>query len=349
MSKTKESRPAAEAAPPELSEALAAADKSGAPDPRLNAYRPDLADARLRGQVEARRFVAGEAARIIVPVANLYQHPPRRRPARTAAGRNEGGPARPGAAAQLLYGANIRVFSRAGSYAWLQAEADSYVGYVRISALTADPAALAQQPTHYVAAPRSFLYSEADLRSAPVAALSLGSRVCIAGAETRRGTAYALLASGEALIAGHLKPLGDYAADYVAVAETLLETPYLWGGASAFGIDCSGLVQLALAAAGQRAPRDSDMQAETIGAPLPIAAAETKAKRAAEAAAAIPAGLRRSDLVFWRGHVAIMRNATEIIHANGHTMRVSIESLAAAIGRIIAAGGSAPIAFRRLI
>jgi len=306
------------------------------PDPRLNAYRPNLADERLRDRVEARHYTAGIPARIAAPVADLYQAPPRRRRLQTdAPATGDAAPARAGAESQLLYGAAVRVFSRGSGYAWVQAEADSYVGYVRISALLADDAALLlRQPSHYIAVPRSFLYSEADLRAKPIMALSMGSQIHVAGEETRRGTAYALLNDGTALIAAHLRPIGDYAADYVAVAESLLHTPYLWGGASAFGIDCSGLVQLSLAMAGQRVLRDSDMQAETIGALLQNAEQHDR--------------LERGDLVFWRGHVAIMLDKERIIHANGRTMRVSIEPLAAAIERIARATGSRPIAYRRL-
>jgi cell wall-associated NlpC family hydrolase len=96
-------------------------------------------------------------------------------------------------------------------------------------------------------------------------ALSMGSRVTITGTAENRGTAYLELDTGQFLIAGHAAPVGEQADDFVAIAETLLHTPYLWGGSSAFGIDCSGLVQLAMRMAGKSVLRDTDMQAMSIG------------------------------------------------------------------------------------
>jgi cell wall-associated NlpC family hydrolase len=150
-------------------------------------------------------------------------------------------------------------------------------------------------------------------------------------AETR-GTRYALLSTGEAMISGHLRPAGEFSEDYVAVAETLLMTPYLWGGSTAFGIDCSGLVQLAMRMTGRNVLRDTDMQAATIGEPIMSGEGYS--------------GLRRGDLVFWKGHVAIMTDERTMIHANGHTMLVSREGLTEAIDRIGYLYGG-PTGFRR--
>jgi cell wall-associated NlpC family hydrolase len=157
--------------------------------------------------------------------------------------------------------------------------------------------------------------------------------VTVTGTAETRGTRYALLSTGEAMIAGHLRPLGDHAPDFVSVAETFLETPYLWGGSSAFGIDCSGLVQLSLRMAGQDVLRDSDMQAAGLGEAFDPGADFS--------------GLRRGDLVFWKGHVAIMTDAANIVHASGHTMTVTRETLAAAVERIGYLYGG-PTGFRRL-
>ena len=170
------------------------------------------------------------------------------------------------------------------------------------------------------------------MKKPAAACLSMGSRLRIVGEAGTRGTAYALTESGEALVAAHLRPVDEEAGDFVAVAELLERTPYLWGGTSAFGIDCSGLVQLSLRMAGQSVPRDTDMQAGGIGAALDIGEDL--------------AGLRRGDLVFWKGHVAIMLDGETVIHANGHTMSVAREPLLQAVERIAYLYGK-PTGFRR--
>lgn len=281
-------------------------------DRRLNAFRPDLADRRLEGAVEARRFVDGAPMRVAAPVADLLSAPDR-----TA-----------GLDTQLLRGAVVVVFETRDGFAWVQAMADGYVGYVEATALAPPDEA----PTHVVAVPRSFVYGEPDMKTPRHEVLSMGSAVAVAGEAETRGTRYLTLAGGGAMIAAHLKPLGETGGDYVAVAETLVHTPYLWGGASGFGLDCSGLVQLCLRMTGQRAPRDTDMQAASLGAAI-----EPGENNAA---------LRRGDLVFWKGHVAIVTGPDAIIHANGHTMTVACESLSGAIRRIGYLYGM-PTGFRR--
>ena len=281
-------------------------------DPRLHAYRPDLADVRLRGKVEAARFVEARPARIGVSVADLRALP-----------RADGG-----LSTQALYGDDVRVFDAAEGWAWVQIERDGYVGYIADNLL----AERGPAPTHVVTVPRTFLYPGPDLKQPITGALSMGSRITVTGGAETRGTKYALLPSGEAVIEGHLAPAGWQADDYVAVAETLFNTPYLWAGASAFGIDCSGLVQLSMRMAGDDVLRDSDMQAATIGSPIEPDEGFS--------------GLRRGDLVFWKGHVAIMTDAENMIHANGHTMSVSRERLSDAVERIGYLYGD-PTGFRR--
>ncbi|MEP9386611.1 NlpC/P60 family protein [Mesorhizobium sp. KR9-304] len=281
-------------------------------DKRLHAFRPDLADERLKGEVTAERFVAGRAARIVAPVADMLREP------RPDAGLNT----------QLLRGDDVSVFEEAEGWAWVQAARDGYVGYVSGGFL----GPRSDEPTHVVSAPRSFLYPGPDLRFPRLGELSLGSSVTVKDFAETRGTRYALLSTGEAMISGHLRPAGEVSDDYVAVAETLLMTPYLWGGSTAFGIDCSGLVQLAMRMAGRDVLRDSDMQAAALGEPIVTGEAYS--------------GLRRGDLVFWKGHVAIMTDERTMIHANGHTMLVSREGLSEAIGRIGYLYGG-PTGFRR--
>ncbi|KKX31688.1 NlpC/P60 family protein [Rhizobium sp. LC145] len=264
-------------------------------DRRLHAFRPDLADETLRGSIEAANFVRGEPARIAVPVTALRPAPDLAR----------------GIDTELLLGETVRVFDRAGGWAWLQADEDGYVGYLPETHL-GEP----EEPTHRIAVPRTFLYPEPELRKPPVAALSMGSRVTVTGEAETRGTRYFVLADGSAVIAGHCLPIGETLGDdYVSVASRFIETPYLWGGRSGFGLDCSSLVQLSLMMVGRPAPRDSDMQAAFGTA---IAREE----------------LRRGDLVFWKGHVGIMEDAETLLHANGHTMSVARENFEAAVRRI---------------
>ncbi|OAP41493.1 peptidase P60 [Sinorhizobium glycinis] len=266
-------------------------------DRRLNAYREDLAEERLRGLVEAQRFVEGTPAVVSVPVTPLRARPD------LACGTDT----------ELLYGETVRVLDVDDGWAWVKSDLDGYVGYLPQDTL-GEPGA---PPTHIVAVPRTFVYRGADLRFPQAFALSLGSRINVVGEAETRGTRYFLLDGGLAVVANHCAPAsGPIGDDYVAIATRFMETPYLWGGRSGFGIDCSGLVQLAMQMTGRRVPRDTDMQAAGIG--RPVGREE----------------LRRSDLVFWKGHVAIMEDDTTLVHANGHTMTVAREGLDDAIRRI---------------
>ncbi|MCC0052282.1 MAG: C40 family peptidase [Rhodobiaceae bacterium] len=280
-------------------------------DRRSHAYRPDLADSRLRDRAVADRYTDGMPAEVIVPVADVR---PRPDPACSID-------------TQALYGEALTVFDISGGWAWVQLAADGYVGYVREEAIGQG----AGEATHVVSVPRSFVYPGADLRFPHLKVLSMGSRLRITGAAETRGTAYALLDDGSAIIAAHLRPAADNAAeDAVSVAARFLATPYLWGGRSGFGIDCSGLVQMALAMTGKSAPRDSDQQAAGLGR---IIDPETD-------------GLRRGDLVFWKGHVGFIEDPETLLHASGGTMDVTRERLRNAIDRIARLYGL-PTCYRR--
>jgi cell wall-associated NlpC family hydrolase len=212
---------------------------------------------------------------------------------------------------ELLLGEAVSVFHRAGGFAWVQADQDGYVGYLPETMLGP-----LEEQTHRIVVPRTFRYPEPELRRPPTAALSMGSRINVVGEAETRGTRYLVLSTGEAVIARHCLALNEILDDdYISVAARFLETPYLWGGRSGFGIDCSGIVQIALMMVGRNAPRDSDMQA-AIGEPIDREE------------------LRRGDLVFWKGHVGMMEDEETLLHANGHTMTVSRENLDAAIERI---------------
>ncbi|NEI68628.1 peptidase P60 [Rhizobium lusitanum] len=266
-------------------------------DRRLNAFRPDLAEASLKGKVEAERFVEGGSARVAIPVIALRPRPD------LASGIDT----------ELLMGEEVAVFERRDGWCWVKALADGYVGYLPEAAIREGTAA----PTHIVVPQRTFLYPEPELRKPHAAVLSMGSRVHVAGTAEARGNHYVTLEDGTAIFAKHVQPIGNNeGGDFVDVALRFLETPYLWGGRSGLGIDCSGLVQLALSMTGRTAPRDTDMQAAGLGQPIDRDE------------------LKRGDFVFWKGHVAIMEDPETIVHANGHTMTVARENFAAAIERI---------------
>ncbi|PTW62840.1 SH3 domain-containing protein [Breoghania corrubedonensis] len=284
------------------------------PDRRITPWRTDLAAARLRGVHAAERYVDGEPARIVRTIVAMRPEPS---PARSLD-------------TELLFGETVTVYERREGWAWVQNAADGYVGWIAEDALgSAEPAS-----THRLAELRSFRYPGAELRAPALDCLSIGSRLTIVGEAVTRGTRYALLADGSAVIARHLVPEGTFAPDWVAVAERFLGTPYLWAGRSSIGLDCSALVQLALAEAGIAAPRDSDMQEHELGTALDISGG-------------LPA-LARGDLVFWKGHVGIMSDGETLLHSNGHTMTTAKEPIAEAVARIAASEYGAVTAVRRL-
>lgn len=271
------------------------------PDRRINPYREDLAAAYLRGEVKAERFVDGEDQQVKVACAPLLVRPDADAPMDT----------------QLLFGETFRVYEEKGGFAWGQSAHDDYVGYVEAKALGPKP----YKPTHVVAALRTFIYPEADLKTRPAMPLGLNAKVRVIGA---RGD-YSEIERGGWIFTQHLAPVGAYVRDFVSVAEEHLGVPYLWGGRESTGLDCSGLVQASLERAGISSLRDTDLQEATLGERLPEPIDFTT--------------LRRGDLVFWKGHVAIMVDGERIIHANAFHMRVEIERLDIAMARIARTAG----------
>lgn len=271
-------------------------------DRRVHAWRSDLADAALEGRVDAKRYVRGETRRVMSAQAPIRGEPDPAASIETEA----------------LRGEAVTVFETAeNGFAWVQLQGDSYVGYIEAASLGApDPV-----PTHRVSVLRTPVFSRPDIKSPPLAFLPLNARVAVTGEAEDRNARYALLATGGAVVAQHLAAPDVFEEDFVAVAERFLEAPYLWGGKTALGLDCSGLVQTALAACGQAAPRDTDMQEATIGSPVGSAG-----------------GFRRGDLLFWKGHVAIATGPDEIVHANVHSMRTNREPAGEAVARSAARG-----------
>jgi cell wall-associated NlpC family hydrolase len=265
-------------------------------DPRLTPARADLAARELEGKVTAARFVEGRACDVIEPQAGLRAAPAPDAPLSTEA----------------LKGERIMIYdTNAEGWAWGQLAADGYVGWLSANAL----APAGAPATHKVVALRTFAFPGPSIRLPPLEALPLGARLAVARVDDR----LAVTRSGAYVPAPHLAPLDFAEADFVAVAERFLGVPYLWGGKTALGLDCSGLVQVALTAAGTACPRDSDMQEQALGVPLPRAGEES---------------LRRGDLVFWKGHVAIVRDPATLLHANAFHMAVAVEPLAEAVARI---------------
>ena len=269
-------------------------------DPRLTPARPDLAAKYLEGRIEAKRFVTGEAFEISDSIAPLRGAPSSDAMLLT----------------QALMGERVTIYDRNGEgFAWGQLNSDGYVGWLPDRAL-AKPAAA---PTHKITALRTFAFPGPSIKLPPVDTLVMGAAVTV----IRDDGVFAVTRGGWYLPRQHVGPFDRHVDDFVAVAEQFAATPYLWGGKSSLGIDCSGLVQVSLNAVGMGCPRDSDMQQDGLGRALD--AAESKK-------------LRRGDLIFWKGHVAIARDADTIVHANAHHMATTIENASEAIARIKAAG-----------
>jgi cell wall-associated NlpC family hydrolase len=276
-------------------------------DPRITPARPDLAARHLEGKVTAARFVDGTAREVRDESAPLRREPRPDAPLDTEA----------------LRGERVTVYETdQEGWCWGQLDRDGYVGWLPANAL-AEPGPPA---THVVTALRTLAFPGPSIKLPPVAGFSLGCRLAV----TRTEGPLAVTPSGY-VPARHLAPVDAHAGDFVAVAERFLGVPYLWGGKTSLGIDCSGLVQVALTAAGIACPRDSDMQERALGA----------------AVDADVAALRRGDLVFWKGHVAIVRDAGTFLHANAFHMAVAVEPIADAVARITA-GGTPIRAVKRL-
>ncbi len=270
-------------------------------DPRRNAFRAGLAAASLVGMVEAKHFTEGVPAQIIRASVPLRKTPDFGR----------------GLETEALYGETLTLFDEADDWAWVQLHRDGYVGYIPLDAVTRDVV----QPTHRVQALATFLYSAPDIKTPPLMHLAMNAVVAVRSSDDR----FAELVQGGFLIGRHVVELSRPARDFVEIAERFIGTPYLWGGRTRIGIDCSGLVQTAFQAAGLAAPRDSDMQHAELGDSV-LVPEDLE-------------GLQRGDLVFWNGHVGIMTDGIVMVHANAHHMTVTAEPLPEAAARIAKTSG----------
>lgn len=274
------------------------------PDPRINAWRNDLADTALEGIVDASRFARPVRYRLSPP-----QAPIRKAPEEGAVAVNE-----------LLSGEAFDVLDVAGGVAWGYSVHDHYVGYVDAALLTD----AAEAPTHRIAAPTALVFAKPDIKSTVIRALPMGALTRAAAHDEKF-----VSAAGGYVHRRHIAAIDEYAADPVAIAELFLGTPYKWGGRTRGGIDCSGLVQIALGACGVDCPRDSDMQA-ALGR-------EVEDRR-----------YQRGDLVFFPGHVGFMFDGTRLLHANAFFMSTVIEPLDDVIGRLLPQYAQPVTAVRRL-
>jgi len=260
-------------------------------DPRLTPANGRVACESLRGQLPADAYVSGAARQVLVPVANLLRAP-------------DGARDR-----QLLMGEPVRVLEDHEGWSFVQASKDGYCGYLLSDTLgAADPA------SHWISAPSSHAYEEANFKSRDLVALSFGSLITV----TKMHARFAETSIGF-VPRQHVRVVGEVEKNPTQVARLFLGTPYLWGGNSRFGIDCSGLIQASLSACGIACAGDSDMQEKALGRDVtgnPVS----------------------GDLLFWKGHVAMLLDSKTLIHANAHHMAVVLEGLDEARSRIAAQG-----------
>lgn len=271
-------------------------------DRRTRFFNGTVAHESLRGQVDATRFAFGTQMQVDVPVADL-------RLDRSA----------PGLDRQILFGHPVCLLD--ADTGFVRDETTRYVGHVTPSAL-----APFGTPTHRVSARTTLCFSRPDFKTPDPMPLSCGALAPVLETVGQ----FARIGENRYVPSHHLTPVEKPQPDLSTTAELLRGTPYLWGGNSAMGIDCSGLVQLAAQAAHLPCPGDSDQQLKQLGAEVPPGTPP-----------------KRNDLMFWKGHVALLYDASTLIHANAHAMAVALEPLADAMARIAQTDGPV-LAHKRL-
>ncbi len=267
-------------------------------DPRIHPIRDDLAAAHYRDKIKAARYAEGRRAQVAQTAVPLRIAP-------DAAARR---------GSELLWGETVTIYDEKDGWCWVQNATDQYMGYVPAAALSAP----GPEPTHRVAVLRTVRVPTSDIKSMPSEFLSFGTRLAVTDfVDGSSDVKLAKLADGSFVVAAHITPLTELTSDWPKDAERFLDAPYVWGGRTSLGIDCSGLVQMTLAGAGIKAPRDTDLQNAFFTNQV------------------VRKDLRRGDLIFWRGHVGLMLDHDRLLHATAFGMHTMIEPLAEAETRIM--------------
>ncbi len=275
-------------------------------DRRLTPARKDLAAAHLKDKIAATAYSDGRSLQVTRSAIGLFPAPI----------------AYTGQQTQLLFGETFKAYEEKDGWVWGQADLDGYVGYARAEYFSPPESA-----THRVSALATPLFFAADVKMGAREILPMNAKLSVASPDGR----FARLSNDLYVFAGHLTKTDSSFSDWVAIAQRFIGVPYVWGGKTSAGIDCSGLVQTALEAGGISSPRDTDMMEAALGTLL-----------------AHDAPLRRGDLVFWRGHVGIMLDPGQMIHANGFAMQVSVEPLKLVDERTVALEGQPIRSIKRL-